>query len=182
MELKTKFINNTLENIIINTMLKSNSEDIYDKCVLDVGLGYNLLDFYLDYLNASLVTVITAKDNLAAFIQYPQIDVLKLNLSERVGAFSSQFDLVNAYGTFNFIHSDSDWQTILENLLFYIRPGGFCLINGSFPKITEDNCRSKGVWKAVLAKCGCSILSMTDYSLDYFDITEKIMVVKKCKI
>jgi len=183
-DFKKKFVHNLLENVIISEMLKEFGEDLYDKCIMDVSFGCNLHDFYLNHLQASLVTSTSLPDSEVDTLLDYRLDVLNLDLHDRVGAFSSQYDIVVAYDTFNVYLSDINWQATLENLLFYIKPGGLCIVNGTFPTITLDDSirsRSKGVWRALIKKCNCSIITLLDNSSNYFFVNDKIMVIQKCK-
>ncbi|MBV5347126.1 hypothetical protein JZU46_02770 [bacterium] len=188
---KTKFLNNMFENVIISEMLKVYNEDIYDKCFMDVSTKDNLIQFYLEQLHAALVTVVCGdkeskyihKFRKEKYIDYDQIDVLRFALDERIGAFKQQYNIITAFNTLDTYVDDHIWQTSVENLLSYLKPGGICFVNGTFldTKIVGNvrKLRSKGVWKVLAKKCGCYVDTIIENPLVSIYENDKIMVIRK---
>jgi len=191
-----KFMNNMFENIIVTSMHNIYNEDIYDKCFMDISTSDHFVDFYLNYLHASLVTSICdSKDHrgvsnkqVAELRKYKynalnQVDNLIYDLDEQIGAFKGQYDIVVAFDILNYYTNNHLWQMVVENILFYLKPGGLCFINGAFDdnKVIKygQNFRSNGVWRALVNKCGCSIVSIEESPSTIFCKNNKVMVIHK---
>lgn len=184
---RSEFVNNMFENIIISEMFKAYDTGLYDKCFMDVSLSDDLLSLYLDTLQASLVTLIRKPENLSKYglitSDIEQLDVLSLDLEDRVGAFKEQYNIIVAFNSLALYNNDRTWQTCVENLLYYLKPGGLCFVNGTFLDnkcvINEKKFRSKGLWKAIVKHCNCSISDIIENPLVSFYKDDKIMVIRK---
>lgn len=169
----TKYHYNMVENGIVDFLRGLYSEDILNKYVLDIGLGTgHWVDFYLEFLKANVTAVdfsdIVIKRAKEKYLSVPNVDVLQLDISDRVGAFHEQYNVINAIGVMFHLVDDDLWQAAVENLCFYLKPGGSLIVGGDFTETKRIShhrkVRSLGVWKAMVSSCGCAVQDVT-----YFD-------------
>ena len=184
---KSKFITNLYENTIISEMSKVYGANLYEKCFMDISSNHDLLPLYLDMLYASLVTVIKKPEGDTSYgikdTNIEQLDILSLELEEQVGAFKGQYDVIVAFNILSTYGNDRVWQACVENLLYYLKPKGLCFVNGAFldnKHIEYDKrYRSRGLWRAIVKHCGCSILDIIDNPSVSFCKNNKIMVIQR---
>lgn len=184
---KLKFIDNLYENAVMSKMHDFYGDTLVDRCFFDISLNKNLVNFYLNYLYASLITVPCGDATIynsfeRTFSNEYNVDILNFMLEERIGIFENQYDVVIAFNTLNNIADNHLWLSIVENLLFYLKPNGLFFINGDFSKNTVDGetkYRSRGVWNTIVKKCNCCVDSIIKTPLSNLSGLNDILVIRK---
>ncbi len=184
-----KYTTNVIENIIITAILNV-SDELQGKCIMDISKNSHWVDFYLCYLKPTLLTCIGSMDPLSSLLssKYSSndiVDVLDLKTYDRIGIFEEQYDLVTDFMPFFLrIEDDRLWQRYIENMCFYLKPGGLFIVTGDFTRTYTSEyygkLRSEGIWKAIVGNCNCSVVNVIDnYIKGLTNEVSNIMVIKK---
>ena len=158
-----KYYNNFLENFILKTLHKEHKDDFSELCVLDTTVETNWVDFYLDTVQVAVVTSIGNHVPMHwKYTNHTNYDFLDTDLTEKLGPFVGQYDVIHVLDTFSLILSDSEWQTVIENLCTYLNKNGILIIAGDLQSTYIDGIhknRSSGLWRAIINNCGCKVKS-----------------------
>ena len=163
---QSRYNQNILENVVISELMAAYGEDIHEKCFLETSSTAHWVNFYLAFFRASLVTMVTRNTHIVESVSnryktLDAVDVLALCIEDRIGIFESQYDVISSFGLMDTMVDDKRWQRSLENLCFYLKPGGILLTSGDFTRTERTHqhmkTRSKAMWSAIIRNCGCSL-------------------------
>ncbi len=157
----SNYYNNLIENYIFKMLYKYCGTHLDDLCVLDTTTEEYWVDFYLNTVQATLVTSLDKNPPCVnKFIDVYNYDILDKELYESIGPFIGQYDVIHVLSTLSYELNDFMWQKALENLCTYLKSGGFMIITGDLQSsYTEDSCRhrSSGLWRAIINNSGCTV-------------------------
>ena len=178
------YYNNLIENYVFKMLYKYCSTHFDDLCVLDTTTEGYWIDFYLNTIQATLVTSMGADaSKTKPFMDMVNYDFLDKELHENIGPFIKQYDIIHVLDSLSFELSDYKWQKSLENLCSYLKSGGFMIITGDLQSsYTENTCRhrSSGLWRAIINNSGCSVKQLIKTpSSSIITIPNDILIVGK---
>jgi len=185
---QSRYNQNALENVVISELMSAYGDDVYEKCFLDTSSTSYWVNFYLVFFKANLVTVVTKdtyiRETVANIYKtLDTVDVLTLDLHERVGIFEDQYDIITSFGVVDTLVNDAKWQKTLENLCFYLKPGGIMLVSGDFTNNSQTHpnikTRSRSLWAALLHNNRCTIEKMITDELFMGAIRGNVLVIRK---
>ncbi len=191
--MKDLYLSNSIINNYIYLIHKYLDDDISQSCTLHFNTDLKVLNFMIDAMGPDgLITVVDNKVTyrLSSFEEEALdfgLDFIDTPMYERIGAFRNQYDFITVSDVINTVN-DKKWQATLENLCFYLKPGGLCVIHSSVTpiKTTEFKTHSLGVWKAIVNKTAdCKIIETLPLDslnfLDNYYFTDLIVVRKNEK-
>ncbi len=185
---QTRYNQNVLENVVISEIVNNYGEDVYEKCFLETSSTPHWVNFYLTFFRANLVTMVTRDKYIVESVRnryktLDGIDVLTLDIEDRIGVFESQYDIITSFGLMDTLVGYKRWQRSLENLCFYLKPGGMLLASGDFTRTEHTHqsikTRSKAMWVAIAHNNRCTIDKIILNELFMGTMRGNVLVIKK---
>lgn len=178
------YYNNFIKNFILETLYSKYGKDFSDICILDTTVEDVWLDFYIEAVQATIVTSIS--DYIPSpnkYIDYYNYDFVDRNLQENLGPFIKQYNVVHVLDSLSLELDDYVWQKIVENLCSYLKKDGFIVVSGDLQKTyIEDTFkhRSEGLWRAIANSCGCTISNFIKRPFkNVFDYPYDLLIIGK---
>lgn len=176
---------NAAENIIYSYTTTSVGE-LIDGCIL-ITTPFPKFDFYIQRFGTPIITVLnedtSIKNILTDNFYNDFIDFINIPCYDRIISFKEQYDIVSSFFTLNMQKDDLLWQYSVENLCYYLKPGGLLFINGFFNRTFENatlKFRSENLYKVVVNHFNCVIIDIIENKLPLKNaIGDSVIIIKK---